>query len=85
MPPCRKAREPTFDREKEKEKTQMITRQRVEGEVECNDGEFAEVATTGIEGIEKNLRLDTLHIDVAVSKSSHAEAPAAGCGDARWA
>jgi hypothetical protein len=44
------------------EKTKMITRQRVEGEVQYNNGEFAEVLTFGIEGIEKDLALETIQI-----------------------
>jgi hypothetical protein len=41
---------------------QMLTRKRVEGEVEYNDGEFAEIQTIGVEGIEKNLCLETIQI-----------------------
>jgi len=40
----------------------MFTSKRVEGEVEYNDGEFAEIQTIGIEGIEKDLWLDTVQI-----------------------
>jgi len=40
----------------------MITSQRVEGEVLHNHGDFAEVATIGIEGIEEGLWLDTIQI-----------------------
>lgn len=40
----------------------MIVVKRVEGEVEYNDGEFAEVQTYGIEGIEKDLLLKTVQI-----------------------
>ena len=40
----------------------MLTRKRVEGEVKYNDGEFAEVLTFGIEGIEKHLALETIQI-----------------------
>ena len=40
----------------------MLTSKRVEGEVEYNDGEFAEVLTIGIEGIEQDLLLDTIQI-----------------------
>jgi hypothetical protein len=40
----------------------MIVTKRIEGEVEFNDGEFAEVQTYGIEGIEKNLLLQTIQI-----------------------
>jgi hypothetical protein len=44
------------------EKNQMVVRKRVEGQVEYNDGDFAEVQTIGIEGIEKNLLLETIQI-----------------------
>lgn len=40
----------------------MITTKRVEGEVDYNDGDFAEVKTIGIEGEEKELWLGTLQI-----------------------
>ena len=40
----------------------MFTSKRVEGQVEYNNGEFAEVVTIGIEGIEKGLCLDTIQI-----------------------
>jgi hypothetical protein len=33
------------------EETGMLTSERVEGEVEYNDGQFAEIQTIGIEGI----------------------------------
>jgi len=36
----------------------MLTSKRVECRVEYNDGEFAEIQTIGIEGIEKNLLLE---------------------------
>src|ERR1035438_5142731 len=49
-------------RHKETEETQMLTSKRVEGRIEYNDGEFAEVQTIGIEGIEKNLLLETIQI-----------------------
>jgi len=35
----------------------MVIRKKVKGVVEFNDGDFAEVQTVGIEGIEKNLLL----------------------------
>jgi hypothetical protein len=44
------------------EKTLMIVRKRVEGKVEYNDSEFAEIQTNGIEGIEKDLLLETIQI-----------------------
>ena len=37
----------------------MIITKKVAGEVDLNNGEFAEVQTIGVEGIEKNLWLDT--------------------------
>ena len=40
----------------------MLTSKRVEGKVDYNDGSFAEVFTYGIEGIEKNLLLETIQI-----------------------
>ena len=40
----------------------MVVSKKVEGEVEHNDGEFAEVQTFGIEGIEKNLLLAIFQI-----------------------
>ncbi len=40
----------------------MVTSKRVGGEVEYNDGEFAEVQTFGIEGIERDLLLETIQI-----------------------
>jgi len=39
-----------------------IIRKRVEGKVEYNDGEFAEVRTKGIEGIENDLLLAVVQI-----------------------
>lgn len=45
-----------------KEKAQMFTSKRVEGEVEYNNGQFAEVITIGIEGIEEGLLLHTIQI-----------------------
>ena len=40
----------------------MLTSKRVKGRVEYNDGEFAEVQLIGIEGLEKNLFLETIQI-----------------------
>ena len=40
----------------------MIISKKVKGEIDYNDGEFAEVQTSGIEGIEKDLLLDTFQI-----------------------
>jgi hypothetical protein len=44
------------------EKTRIVSQKRVHGEVELNDGEFAEIQTVGIEGIEKDLLLETIQI-----------------------
>ena len=46
----------------EMEKTQMIVRKQVEGAVQYNNGEFAEVDTIGIEGLEKDLLLETIQV-----------------------
>jgi hypothetical protein len=43
-------------------KTKITIRKRVEGEVEFNDGEFAEIQTTGAAGIEEEILLDTIQI-----------------------
>jgi hypothetical protein len=40
----------------------MIIRRRVEGDVQHNDGEFAEVLTFGKDGVEKGLALETIQI-----------------------
>jgi hypothetical protein len=40
----------------------MIVTKKVEGEVDYNDGQFAEGKTIGIEGIEKDLWLGTFQI-----------------------
>jgi len=40
----------------------MIITKKVAGEVDLNNGEFAEVQTIGIDGIEKDLLLDTFQI-----------------------
>ena len=39
-----------------------FVRKRVEGEVQYNDGQFAEVQTNGIEGIEEDILLETIQI-----------------------
>ena len=44
------------------EQTQLVVRKRVAGRIEYNDGDFAEVQTVGIEGIEEDLLLETLQI-----------------------
>jgi hypothetical protein len=44
------------------EETRIVVRKKVEGRVEYNNGEFAEVQTVGIEGIEQNLLLETIQI-----------------------
>jgi hypothetical protein len=40
----------------------IVFRKQVHGEVEFNDGEFAEVQTVGIDGIEKDLLLQTIQV-----------------------
>jgi hypothetical protein len=40
----------------------MHTSERVEGVVEYNNGEFAEVRTYGVEGIEDGLLLETIQV-----------------------
>jgi hypothetical protein len=40
----------------------MVICKKVKGEIDYNDGEFAEVQTCGIEGIEKDLLLGTIQI-----------------------
>jgi hypothetical protein len=40
----------------------MIISKKVKGEVDYNDGEFAEVQNSGIEGIEEDLLLETFQI-----------------------
>ena len=39
-----------------------FVRHRVEGEVQYNDGQFADIQTNGIEGIEKDILLETIQI-----------------------
>jgi hypothetical protein len=40
----------------------LVSRKHVHGEVEFNDGEFAEIQTVGIDGIEKDLLLQTIQV-----------------------
>jgi phosphoribosylanthranilate isomerase len=54
-------------------KTQMVVRKRVKGRVEYNDGEFAEIQTVGILGIEENLSLSTIQIHRCETKDSSEE------------
>jgi hypothetical protein len=56
---ARQRRAHSIGRPTEMEKTQMLTSKRVEGQVEYNDGQFAEVQTIGIEGIDEDLLLET--------------------------
>jgi hypothetical protein len=44
------------------EQIRIVSQKRVRGEVECNDGEFAEIQTVGIEGGEKDLLLETIQV-----------------------
>jgi hypothetical protein len=41
-------------------KTMIVIRKRVEGQVLYNDGEFSEIQTNGIEGIEEGLLLNKI-------------------------
>jgi hypothetical protein len=55
------------------EEARMLTGKRVEGEVEYNDGEFAEIQTIGIEGVEKNRCLETIQIHRCDTESTPEE------------
>ena len=44
------------------ENTIAVTKKRVFGRVEFNDGWFAEIQTFGIEGVEKDILLDTIQV-----------------------
>ena len=44
------------------ETTRLLISKAVKGRIEYNDGEFAEVQTVGIEGIEEDLLLATIQI-----------------------
>ena len=39
-----------------------MIRKKLEGEVQHNDGQFAEIQTVGTEGLEKNLLIDLIQI-----------------------
>jgi hypothetical protein len=41
-------------------KTKTVIHKKVEGQVLYNDGEFTEIQTNGIEGMEDSLRLETI-------------------------
>jgi hypothetical protein len=40
----------------------MVINKKTKGEIDYNDGEFAEIQTSGIEGSEEDLLLETLQI-----------------------
>jgi hypothetical protein len=44
-------------------KTVIINRKQIEGVVESNDGDFAEIETNGIDGLEEGLLLETVTIE----------------------
>ena len=44
------------------EKIRIFSQKRAHGEVEFNDGEFAEIQTVGIEAEEKDLLLETIQV-----------------------
>ena len=46
------------------EKLQLLARRRVKGEIQYNDGNFAEVQTAGIEGIDENILLKVIQLYV---------------------
>jgi hypothetical protein len=43
-------------------KIQLTIRKRVEGQVQCNQGDFAEIVTHGISGIDTGLIVETIQI-----------------------
>ena len=43
-------------------KIKLTIRKRAEGQVQCNKGDFAEIVTHGISGIDTGLILDTIQI-----------------------
>ena len=45
------------------ENTIALTKKRVFGRVKFNEGWYAEIETFGIEGVEKNILLDTIQVD----------------------
>ena len=51
----------------------MLTGKRVESEVEYNTGEFAEIQTVGMEGIERALLLETIQIRRCDTKNTSEE------------
>jgi len=55
-------KETATNQDTEMEKTQMIVRKQVEGAVQYNNGEFAEVDTIGIEKVEKDFLLETIQV-----------------------
>jgi hypothetical protein len=44
------------------EQTLVVSQERVHGQIEFNDGEFAEIQTVGIDGLEKDLLLGTIQV-----------------------
>ena len=55
-------KETATNQDTEMEKTQMIVRKQVEGAVQYNNEEFAEVDTIGIEKVEKDFLLETIQV-----------------------
>jgi hypothetical protein len=55
------------------ENTRIISEKRVHGEVECNDGEFAEIQTFGIDDIANNLLLEKIQIHRENTRFSSAD------------
>lgn len=57
----------------EMKRKRMLTSERVEGEIEYNNGQFAEVLTYGTEGIDKGLALETIQIHVEDTENTPEE------------
>jgi hypothetical protein len=72
------------------EKIGIVSQKRVHGEVESNEGEVAEIQTVGVDGIEKDLLLETIQLhrgDTSYSCTFAIEpsqpSPRPGCADWR--
>jgi hypothetical protein len=60
-----------MEKEQLMENTIAETKKRVFGRVKFNEGWYAEIQTFGIEGVEKNILLDTI---VSVKRSASSQA-----------
>jgi hypothetical protein len=52
-----------MEKEQLMENTIAVTKKRVFGRVKFNEGWYCEIETFGIEGVEKNILLDTIQVD----------------------